>query len=80
MKFFNAVSVSESKIELMSINNIMDLYKTISGDDNFIICWKTSNGEKLAKLVVSNNISSKVQNGEIEICSREKIKGDEKNV
>ena len=63
-------------IELNNSDDILSVYKLISADINFILQWHDVDNKNLlcSELIISNNISSKVANGDITLVAVEENK------
>ncbi len=70
MKTFKATKFSETEIELTSTEQLEDLYKIIEAEENFILKWKEGNVWQ-SEVMIGNNLSAKVKNGDIRLSSKE---------
>ena len=72
MKEFNATKFSEDAIELKSSKDLLDVYKVIKEEENFMLKW-VEGKQMMSKLIIANSILAKVENGEVEIFAKEAI-------
>ena len=71
MKTFDATKVTDKSIELTACKDIEELYKTIKNNENFILNW-TEGTVQRSELIISDNLASKVTNGDIKLTSQQK--------
>lgn len=70
MKTFKATKYSEEEIELTSTEHLEELYKVIESDENFILKWQEGDVWQ-SEVMIGNNLSAKVKNGDIKLSSKE---------
>ena len=69
MKTFIATKVDDNSIELADSKKLEDLYKTIDSEENFILQWTEGDVEQ-SEVKISNNLNSKVKNGDILLTAK----------
>lgn len=69
MKRFEASTYNENMIVLTNKEQLEQLYDIIESEEDFILEWKSDDGKELAEVIIANNISSKVKNGEVKLSS-----------
>lgn len=70
METFEATKYKDNVIELTSTEQLEKLYDVIEKEENFILKWKE--GEvKQSEVMVGNNLSAKVKNGDIKLTAKE---------
>lgn len=74
LKKYRATKVSQEMIELVNVEQLANLWKTIEEERNFILQWTEGNVNH-SKLMIGNNLTSKVKNGDLELTAKES-KGD----
>lgn len=70
METFHATTVSDTEIVLADSKDLERLSETISDEENFILSW-IEEGVKKSKVMIGNNINSKVINGDIILSAQE---------
>jgi len=70
MKTFIATRVDDNSIELANSKDLEDLFDCIENDETFILQW-VEGSTKLSKVVIGNNYSSKVKNGDVTLSAKE---------
>jgi len=70
MEIFKANIYTETKIELTSSEQLDKLFNIILNDEDFILQW-IDNDVLESEVIISNNISSKVKNGDLLLTSKE---------
>lgn len=73
MKTFEAQVVTDKEITLKRIDQLQELYKTIQDEENFTVHWELDT-IKYSQVMITSNIISKVNNGEIKLAAMEKEK------
>lgn len=73
MKRFEATKYKEGVIELTSPEALQELYNVIDNEENFILVWVEGNVEQ-AEVIVGNNLSAKIRNGDIKLTSKSSAK------
>ena len=69
MEKIKGVAYSEACIVLKSLSDLERVYELIANDENFILEFKDDNG-KMAEVMIANNLSGKVKNGEIRLIAK----------
>jgi len=70
MKTFIATRVDDKSIELANSKDLEDLFNCIDKDESFILQWYEGT-TKLSKVIIGNNYSSKVKNGDVTLSAKE---------
>jgi len=69
METFDIIEKTENEIVLASEADLGAVADLIEKEENFILSWD-KNDVVFSELIISNNIASKVKNGELRLTSR----------
>ena len=69
MRRFKATTYKGNMIELTSPEELQELYDIIDSEENFILVWYEGSVEQ-SELMIGNNLSAKVKNGDIKLTSK----------
>ena len=73
MKIYEANVVTDTEIELKSSNDLEAVYDCIDEESNFILQWN-EDGQKRSKVMIGNNLTPKIRNGDIILTAKEEKK------
>lgn len=68
MKKFTATKYEENLIELVDNGELEQLFNSIEKEETFILQWVEGDSNK-SEVIIGNNISSKVKNGDIKLTA-----------